>query len=103
MIESFFQKGKGIASEYVFCNADGEWVKMNAYESCLRRFMRSMGYSVTNNHAFRMSLNSNSLIPKGIPVADRARLLGHSVETNLRHYSFARIGVDEEIRNLLNA
>lgn len=50
-----------------------------------------------------MSLNSNILIPKGIPVADRARLLGHSVETNLRHYSYARIGVDEEIRNLLNA
>ncbi|SDI51805.1 Phage integrase family protein [Pseudobutyrivibrio sp. 49] len=97
------QKGKGIDSEYVFCNTAGEWIKMNAYESCLRRLMRSMGYSVTNNHAFRMSLNSNILIPKGIPVADRARLLGHSVETNLRHYSYARIGVDEEIRNLLNA
>ena len=97
------QRGKGIVSEYVFCDINGEWIKMNAYESCLRRLMRSLDFSITNNHAFRMSLNSNTLIPKGIPVADRARLLGHSVETNLRHYSYARIGVDEEIRNLLNA
>ena len=26
----------------------------------------------------------------GIPVTERARILGHSVDTNLRHYSFSR-------------
>lgn len=65
--------------------------------------MKRIDLPVTNNHAFRMSVSSNVLIPLGIPVTDRARLLGHSVDTNLQHYSFARIGVDEEIRNLLNA
>ena len=38
----------------------------------------------------------------GIPVTARARLLGHSVETNIKHYSYARIGVDQEIIDRLN-
>ena len=97
------QEEKNIKSEYVFCKLDGDWIKIGSYHAWLREFMKRIDLPVTNNHAFRMSLNSNVLIPLGIPVTDRARLLGHSVDTNLQHYSFARIGVDEEIRNLLNA
>ena len=48
---------------------------------------RRMGFKVTNNHAFRKSLNSNVLIPLDIPVTERAYLLGHSVEVNERYYS----------------
>ena len=37
-----------------------------------------------------MSLNSNVLAAKlGLPAAKRAELLGHSVETNLRYYTYA--------------
>ena len=58
---------------------------------------------VTNNHTFRMSLNSNVSIAKyGLPVTERARLLGHSVETNLKYYSFAGKDNIEELRTLLN-
>lgn len=49
-----------------------------------------------------MSLNSNVLIPLGISVADRAAMLGHSVETNLRFYSYAQKGYIEDVRNRLN-
>ncbi len=84
------QRKKGIVSEFVFCHEDGEWIKTDAYSTCLRRLLKSMGYDVTNNHAFRMSLNSNVLSAKlNLPVAKRAELLGHSVETNLRYYTFA--------------
>ncbi len=84
------QKQKGIVSEFVFCHENGEWIKTDAYISCLRRLLRSMGYDITNNHAFRMSLNSNVLDAKlGLPAAKRAELLGHSVETNLKYYTFA--------------
>lgn len=72
------------------------------YHAWFREFMKSINLPVTNNHAFRMSLNSNVFIPNGIPVTDRARLLGHSVETNIKHYSYARIGVDQEIIDRLN-
>lgn len=83
------QAEKGIVSEYVFCNKNGEWIKTDAYITCLRRLLRSMGFNVTNNHAFRMSLNSNVFCAKlHLPVAKRAELLGHSVETNLRYYTF---------------
>jgi len=84
------QKIRGIHSEFVFCKADGEWIKTDSYETFLRRLLKSMGYSITNNHAFRMTLNSNILAGKlDLPVAKRAELLGHSVETNLAYYTYA--------------
>lgn len=92
----------GISSEFVFCHEDGEWIKTDAYETCLRRLCESLGLDVTNNHAFRMSLNSNVFIPAGLPVTERARLLGHSVETNLRYYSFAGKDNLQDICDLLN-
>ena len=49
-----------------------------------------------------MSLNSNVLLPLDISVADRAAMLGHSIETNLKYYSFARKGYLEDVRNRLN-
>ena len=57
---------------------------------------------LTNNHAFRMSLNSNVFIPLDIPVTERARLLGHSVETNLRHYSYSSKDGIDDLKALLN-
>lgn len=92
----------GIRSEYIFCHEDGEWIKTDAYETCLRRLCQSLDLDVTNNHAFRMSLNSNVFIPAGLPVTERARLLGHSVETNLKYYSFAGKGNLQDICDLLN-
>lgn len=64
--------------------------------------LKSLGYQVTNNHAFRMSLNSNIFIPLGIPVTERARLLGHTVEVNLKHYSFGQKNNTQNICDLLN-
>ena len=58
--------------------------------------MKSLGYSITNNHAFRMSLNSNVFIPNNVSLTKRAELLGHSVETNLRHYSYAQIDAEDD-------
>ncbi len=50
-----------------------------------------------------MSYNSNVLLPMGISVADRAALLGHSIETNINHYSYASKTYLEDVRNRLNA
>ena len=87
----------------MFCHKNGEWIKTDAYETCLRRLMSGLGYDVTNNHSFRMSLNSNGFIGKyGLPVTERARLLGHSVETNLRYYSFAGKDSLDDICAILN-
>lgn len=97
------QEELAIESEYVFCNADGDFIKTDAYETCLRRLCQSLKLNNSNNHAFRMSLNSNVFIPNGIPVTTRARLLGHSVETNLRFYSFDMRDNNDDICALLNS
>lgn len=60
---TLLQKKLGISSEFVFCNLNGEWMKAEAYESTLRRICQRLNFKVTNNHAFRMSLNSNIFIP----------------------------------------
>ena len=49
-----------------------------------------------------MSLNSNVLIPAGLSAADRAYLLGHSMATNLKHYSYEQKGVVNNARAILN-
>ena len=97
------QTDMGIESEYIFCHEDGDWIKTDAYETFLRRICLSLGFKVTNNHALRMSLNSNVLIPLGVTVADRAAMLGHSIQTNLEHYSFAQKNYVSTVCALLDA
>lgn len=92
----------GLDCEYVFCTLDNVWIKTDAYETFLRRMLTSLGLSVTNNHAFRMSLNSNVLIPKGLDTGDRAALLGHSIATNLNYYSFSRKDRITELVDILS-
>lgn len=43
-----------------------------------------------------MTFNSLVLIPAGFTVTERARMLGHSVETNLKHYSFDPRNTEKE-------
>lgn len=93
----------GIVSEFIFCHEDGDWIKKDAYETFLRRLCKSKGFHVTNNHALRMSLNSNVLLPMGISVADRAAMLGHSIQTNLQFYSFAQKGYLNNVREILDS
>lgn len=73
-------------SEYVFHTPDGETVTKDSYELFLKRRCRTLGIPATNNHAFRMSLNTK-LISLGLDASQRALLLGHSVRTNEMHYS----------------
>ena len=83
------QDSLGINSEFVFCDINGNWMTTCAYSNVLYRLCKSLGFSITNNHAFRMSLNSNILIGKyRMGVGERAKLLGHTVEVNLKFYTF---------------
>ena len=64
--------------------------------------MSSLNFNITNNHAFRKSLNCNVLIGKmQMPVTQRAKLLGHSVATNEKHYSFS--SKDSDLDSLCEA
>ena len=99
------QKSLGIESEFVFCNKDGSWVKTNKYTAYLQRMLKSLDLEcpATRNHAFRKTFNTNVLIPAGIDAPDRAALLGHTVETNERHYTFASRHYLQNARDKINA
>lgn len=51
----------------------------------------------------RMYFNSYVLIPLGVLVTDRAKLLGHSVETNQKRYSFEDLDYVDVVGELLNS
>lgn len=96
------QEENGIESEYIFCHRNGEWIKTDAYETCLRRLMKSLKLNVTNNHTFRKTLNCNVFIDKmHLSVAKRAMLLGHSIATNEKYYSFP--SKDDDLSKLCEA
>lgn len=85
------QDSLGIHSEWVFAKEDGTWTTTAAYyESLYKICVTKLNLNLSNNHAFRIALNSYVLIPMGIEAPERARILGHSVETNLKHYTFSR-------------
>lgn len=93
------QQENGIKTEFVFCNIDGSWVTLRAITDHLRRTCEALGFNITNNHAFRMTLNSNYFIAVlNLDVRQRAALLGHSVETNLAYYT--KIRMKEELDDI---
>ena len=90
-------------SVYLFHDAEGNMIKKDSYELYLRRHIPSLGITgKTNNHAFRKGLNTNVLIPKGIPVNERSALLGHTVRTNERNYSPRRKDTLNKLRTVLS-
>ncbi|MCR5144153.1 MAG: hypothetical protein K6B67_02450 [Lachnospiraceae bacterium] len=85
------QEELGIETEWIFAKEDGSWTTTVAYyESLYKICVEKLHLKLSNNHNFRIALNSYVLIPKGLPAPERARILGHTVETNLKHYTFSR-------------
>lgn len=96
------QKRLGIESEWVICNHQGERTNADAYEKALRSLCKKLGLDITNNHALRMALNGYVLCEKVPNVAARASMLGHSVETNMKWYSYFHREDLSEYINALN-
>lgn len=90
-------------SGYLFHDPDScEPVKKDTCNKYLARHCKNLGFETTNNHAFRMALNSR-MINMGLSPADCALLPGHSVETNERHYSLTDPRRLEDISRLMRA
>ena len=92
------QINRGIETEWIFARANGNYMSPDDYRSALRKIAKKNGLTLENNHAFRIALNSYVFIPLGIVETERAKLLGHSVDVNLKHYTFA-LDDDESLDN----
>ena len=88
-------------SEYVFHRPDGTPVQKDCFGKYLRRACQKLGISTTHNHAFRVAFNAR-LIEAGVDGNERCLVLGHSMQTNERHYSFSDRRRVEDVRNKLN-
>lgn len=93
------QEVNGINSEWVFARANGSYMRPDTYRSALRKIAKENNTKLTNNHAFRIALNSYVFIPSGVPETERAEMLGHSVEVNLENYSYALADAKNETKN----
>ncbi|MCR4815474.1 MAG: tyrosine-type recombinase/integrase [Lachnospiraceae bacterium] len=83
------QQLAGIKSEYVFANPDGSFISVDSqYIQFLQRISKKFGFGISNNHAIRIYFNSYVLVPAGVSLPNRAKILGHSEEVNLKYYTF---------------
>lgn len=89
-------------NEYIFVENNGVPITKQSISKRLLRVMHKHGYRITQNHAFRRSLNSNVLIPMGLSPNERSYLLGHSIEVNERNYTYYRKEALDSIRIRFN-
>lgn len=59
-----------------------------------------MGTTVSGSYAFRRGVSAR-MEEAGIEPSERAAILGHSVETNLKHYTFAKPKYLDRVRAAL--
>ena len=88
-------------SEYVFHHPNGKPIVKDSYEYYLRRRCKTLGIPISHNHAFRVAFNAK-LIEAGVDGNERCLVLGHSMQTNERHYSFSDRRKVEDVRAKLN-
>ena len=62
---------------------------------------KTLGIKISHNHAFRVAFNAR-LIEAGADCNERCLVLGHSMQTNERHYSFSDRRRVEDVRDKLN-
>lgn len=89
-------------SEYVFHHPDGSPVLKDSYGYYLRRVCARLSIATSNNHAFRVAFNAK-LINAGVDGNERCLVLGHSMQTNERHYSFSDKRKADDVRDKLNS
>ena len=79
----------GIESEFLFCYADGRYVLPGSYEEFIRNVFNRAGLPCKTSYAFRRTVN-NRLEEAEFTPSERACLLGHTPDTNIRHYTNPR-------------
>lgn len=79
----------GIESEFLFCYEDGRYVLPGSYEEYIRNVFNRAGLPCKTSYAFRRTVN-NRLEEAEFTPSERACLLGHTPDTNIRHYTNPR-------------
>ena len=73
-------------SEYLFHDKEGDPIHKDTYNKYLSRRCKEVNAGATNNHAFRNAFNYR-MIELDLNSAERALIMGQSVQTNERYYA----------------
>lgn len=94
------QENAGIHSEFIFCHRDGTFIDPKSYSRYVHKVFTALGIENKTTYVFRRGLNQ-LLDEKGVTPTNRAKLLGHTVQTNITCYTFASRDAVEIGRNAL--
>ena len=95
------KEAMGIKSDWLFTDKDGELLKKKGYFDFNTALHKKMGTTVSGSYAFRRGVSAR-MEAAGIEPSERAAILGHSVETNLKHYTFAKPKYLDRVRAALD-
>lgn len=88
------QKEYGYDSEFVFANANGR-IHGKTISACIKTKCRQAKIKERGIYALRKTFNSNMRC-NGVSVVVASQLLGHSIETNNKYYTFDNTTLDEK-------
>lgn len=86
-----------IESEWLFTKKDGTLLRKSDYSDFLLDACKALGIKSKGSYAFRRAFNSK-MEKNGIPVSERALIMGHSISTNLNNYSFGQVDYLDRVR-----
>lgn len=95
------QDALGVKSEWLFADKTGNLRNKGGYFRFIGKLREKLNFGEKSSYAFRRGLSAK-LESKGIEPSDRAKILGHSVETNLRHYTFAKPQYLDRVQSVLD-
>ncbi len=90
----------GIKSEWLFSNKEGELLKKRGYFDFNTVLQKKFKTKASGSYTFRRGMNAR-MEAAGIEPSERAAILGHSVETNLNNYTFAKPDYLDRVRRSL--
>lgn len=92
---------ENIFSDWLFSDREGNVLRKSNYCDFVRESCIKIGVKSRGTYAFRRGLSAK-MERNAIPASVRAKILGHSIETNLKNYTFAPVDYLETVRNVLN-
>lgn len=89
----------GLYSDFVFMRTNNTPINKKGYFDCLNALCKKLSIQSKGSYAFRRGYNLY-LEKNGVLPSTRAKLLGHSPETNLKNYTVASVEYIKEIKDL---
>ena len=91
------QKRHGIVNEFVFADKDGR-VNSHTISCAMNRRCTDAGIDTKSIHAIRRTVSSH--LRTTLPIATVCAMLGHTEETNTRHYSYDVESLENKLTSL---